>query len=138
VGGVAEGAIESRGVFGCGGQDGDVGEVGAVEAGAQGGDSAVHHAAGGDDARAGFCVVDGLFDEALDSFVVLHRGAVFREWAAVTVVGVFAEAQVGDGDHGNFGGGAEESADDVVFVEGSAACGVFGFAVDDAENEIGF
>ena len=56
----------------------------------------------------------------------------------MAVVGVFAETQVGDGDHGNFGCRAQQPADDVVLIERSGAGGILGFAIDDAENQIGF
>ncbi len=86
-------------------------EIVGVQPGANGGDHAVHHAAGGDDVGPGGGVGHGRGRQHVQRFIVQHKP--FRqmgmraivEQAAVAVVGVFAQAHVGDDDevgHGRF------------------------------------
>ena len=67
-----------------------------VERVADGGDAAVHHVAGGDDVGAALGVRDRHLGEQLEGDVVEHL--TLLDHAAVPVVGVLAEAHVGD-DH---------------------------------------
>ena len=73
-------------------------EAAAVERRADRADHAVHHAAGSDDVGPGLGVADGLLAEQLERGVVvdIHPAGVVVDHAAVAVIGVFAEADVGD------------------------------------------
>ena len=100
---VAERAVQAAGVLGRVGQDRRRGEAGGVERAADGADLAVHHPAGGHDVGAGGGLGDG--DPAVD----LERGVVVDggvgivgrsvEHAAMAVIGVLVDAQIGHQDH---------------------------------------
>jgi hypothetical protein len=74
-----------------------VGEAGTVERGADRGDLAVHHPARRDDLAARAGLRDRGGGVALERRVVVDLAGV-REQAAVAVVGVLVEAQVGHDD----------------------------------------
>ena len=139
VGRVAKRAVERAGVFHRVREHGNIRKTGRIEAAAQCSDRSIHHAAGGDHPRAGTSVVDGLFHETLDGLVVAHGGFIIGHRPAMAVIGVFAEAEVRDADHGQLGGRRrpQELADDVVLIQRRRAEGILLCTVDDAEDEIG-
>ncbi len=120
IGGVAEGAVERAGVFDGVGEQRYIGKARRIEAAAQGGDGAVHHAAGGDDCGARAGVVQRLRDQAFDGLVVLDRCSVGSQRAAMAVAGVFAETEIGDADHRNLLACdfAEQAANHIVRLQG--------------------
>ena len=91
---LAERAVEGRGVLGGVGEDRDVGVAGGVEGRADGGDLAVHHPRRGDHVDPGVGLRHGDLGVALERGVVVDP-AVGSDDAAVAVVGVLVEAQVG-------------------------------------------
>ena len=95
AGGLAERAVEGGGELGGVGEDRRLGEALAVELGADRADAPVHHVRRGDDVGAGARVADGGPREQLERGVVVD-GAVVAQDAAVAVVGVLAQAHVGD------------------------------------------
>ena len=107
-----------------------------IERFADGGDGVVHHAGGRDDIGTGAGVDDGLGAETLNGGIVID-GTLRRERTAVAVVGVFAVAQVGDGEHVDAGifGHLERGADGVVGIVGVRAEGIFFVFVRDAEED---
>ena len=117
--GFAERAVEGGAVF-CGvGEDREILEFVVVEFAADGGDAAVHHVGGSDDVGAGARVREGLLGEDCERGVV-GDFAVFDD-AAVAVVGVFAEADVGDDDEIEIGfaDGFDGALDDALGVRWS-------------------
>ena len=115
---------------------GDVSKFVVVELGADGGDAAVHHVGGGDDVGAGARVRQRLLGEDFERGVV-GDFTVFDD-AAVAVVGVFAEADVGDDDEIEirFADGFDGALDDAVCAGGAGAGGVFRFGKAE-ENDAG-
>src|SRR6202035_2624397 len=99
--GFAEGAVETRAVFGGVGEDGHVFAFVGVEFGADGGYAAVHHVGGRDDVGPGAGMREGLLGEDFKRGVV-GDFSVFDD-AAVAVIGVFAEADVGNDQEIEFG-----------------------------------
>ena len=97
VGGVPERTIEGAGVLHRVAHQRRLLEALLVEGGADGADPAVHHVAGGDDVGAGLGVAHRLPGQQLEGGVV--EDAVALDDAAVAVVGVLAEADVGDHAH---------------------------------------
>jgi hypothetical protein len=73
-------------------------EASAVEAAADGLDHAVHHAGWGDHVGSGSGMAHGLLDKQGERGVVVdvEAAAGLHKRPAVAVVGVLAEAQVGD------------------------------------------
>ena len=73
-------------------------KIAAVERGANGADHAVHHPAGGHDTGACLCVADRLPGQQLQRGVVVHVHStrMIVDDAAVTVIGVFAKADIGN------------------------------------------
>src|SRR6266436_7147323 len=98
--GFAERAVEAGAVFRGVGKNGGVFEFVLVEFFADGGYATVHHVGRGDDVGAGAGVGEGLVGEDGDGGVVGYGGfvgeMVVLDYSAVAVVGVFAEADVGD------------------------------------------
>ena len=76
-------------------------EPGRVEPAADRPDHAVHHAARGDHVGPGLRVADALLGQERQRGVVVHvePAAALAQDAAVAVVGVLAEALVGDEQH---------------------------------------
>ena len=100
-------------------------------------DHAVHHAGRGDHVGAGAGVADGLLGQERKRGVVVDVDAAadFGQGAAVPVVGVFAEAEVGD--HQEIGrdspGDPDRLLDDAVIARGGRAACVF--MLRDAEED---
>ena len=94
---VAERTVERRTVLGRVRHDRDVLEPALVERLADRADAAVHHVRRRDDVGAGGGVRDGRAHELLDRRIV--GDLVVDDDAAVAVVGVLAEADVGDDQH---------------------------------------
>src|SRR5579859_6209371 len=92
--GFAERTIKTGAIFRGVGKNGDIFKFMFVEFFPNGGDAAVHHVGWRDDVGAGASVREGLLGEDGDRRIV-GDVAVFN-YAAVAVVGVFAEANVGD------------------------------------------
>jgi hypothetical protein len=80
----------------------------------------------------------GLVHQTLDGFVILHGRAVGGHRPAMTVAGVFAEAEIGDTGHREFGGfgPAQQFADDVCLVQRRRSRCIFLRAIDHAKDEI--
>ena len=93
--GLAEGPVEGGSELRRVGEDRGVGQLLVVERRAQHTDPAVHHVRRRDDVRAGAGVADRRPREQLERLVVEHASAGV-EHATVPVVGVLAEAHVGD------------------------------------------
>ena len=98
VDGVAEGPVERGGVLGGVGEDRGAHVPGAVERAADGCDLPVHHPARRGDVGAGFGLRDRSSLVDLEGGVVVDV-AVGPDDAAVPVVGVLVDAQVGDEHH---------------------------------------
>src|ERR1035437_6132102 len=92
---LAEGSVHHRSVFGAVGEHGGVVEAAVVERRPDRANLAVHHAAGGDDVRAGGRLRHGDAAVQLDGGVVVDA-AVLAEHSAVAVVGVLVKTAVGD------------------------------------------
>src|SRR5216684_5134083 len=94
LGGFAEGAVKSGAVFSGVGKNRNVFEFVFVEFFANSGNATVHHVGGRDDIGAGAGVGQGLLGKDGDGGVV--GNVALLDYTAVAVVGVFAEANVGD------------------------------------------
>src|SRR5580704_2615170 len=127
LGGFAERAVEGGAVLGGVGEDREILEFVVVEFVANGAYAAVHHVGGGDDIRTGACVREGLVGQDRERGIV-GDFPVF-DYAAVAVVGVFTEADVGDDDEFEirFADGFDGALDYTVRGGGVAAGGVFRF-----------
>ena len=126
VGGVAERAVEGGGELGRVAHDrGRLGEALVVERAADGPHAAVHHVAGRDQVGAGPGVRDGDAAEQRQRRVVGDR-AVVVEHAAVAVVGVLAEADIGRDHEARRGGpdGARRDLHGAVRIPRGRALGV--------------
>ena len=125
IGGVAEGTVEAGGIFGGIGHDDGVDEAFFIQGLADGGDAAVHHVRRGDDVGTGFGLTDGDFVEQFQRGVVID--VVVFDLAAVTVVGVLAEADVADDDHVRQGflDGPDGALDRALRVPGAGTDFVF-------------
>ena len=91
---VAKGSVETARVLGRVGKDGHVDVAGGVECGADRADLTIHHPAGCDHAAARIGLGNGGLGVDLERAVVVDL-AVRVEYAAVTMIGVLVDAQVG-------------------------------------------
>ena len=103
--------------------------IGVVEAGADRPDHAIHHPAGGD--HVGSCpgVTGGLAGEQLERGVVIDvdAGRRFGQHAAVAMIGVLANADVGDHqDVGGAFGRFDSALDDSLIAVRIGAQRIFG------------
>src|SRR5260370_3397073 len=94
--GFAEGAVKAGAVLGGVGKNGDVFKFMLVEFFADGGDAAVHHVGGRNDIGAGASMRQRLVGEDGDSRVIGNVAVL--DYTAVAVVGIFAKANVGNGE----------------------------------------
>ena len=98
VDGIAERAVERRGVLGGVGEDGGARVAGGVEGGADRRDLPIHHPARRGDVGAGVGLRPRRPRVELEGGVVVDV-TVGTDDAAVAVVGVLVDAQVGDQHH---------------------------------------
>ena len=97
VGGHAEWTVEGGGVFGGVAHDRHIGIPMVVQGSADGPHLTVHHRRRGHQIRSGLYLGQGCPGQQLQAGVVVHV-TVFHD-AAVTVVGILAETNVGDDQH---------------------------------------
>ncbi len=134
---VAKRAVERAGVLGRIAEDRQVSKTCLVQRTADRGHHAVHHPAGRHQIGPGLSVTDGLATQQFQRGVVVHIRSARRvgQHAAMTVVGIFTKADVGDDQQlgcGLFDGG-QALLDNALVAVGVAAVGVLGRG--DAEQD---